>query len=139
MDKQYPKVVVGGFIRNEKGEILLVKSYKWPGKWVVMGGHVEWGERYEEALVREVKEEVGLAVIFDRVIEVAQFVLDPDFHAQKHFIALQCECHVLGDDAPKIDHEEIQEVKWFSLEDAVNLPNIIDIARKTLQILANNM
>lgn len=88
MDKQFPKAVVGCFILNDKNEILLVKSYKWPLKWVVMGGHIEWGETIADAVVREVKEEVGLEVKFVRVIEVAEFVFSPDFHDQKHFIGL---------------------------------------------------
>lgn len=133
MDKQYPKVVVGCFILNAKREILLVRSYKWPGKWVVMGGHIEWGETISDAAVREVREEVGLEVKFVQIIEVAEFVLSPEFHAQKHFVALQVECQVVGDEVPKIDHDEIQEAKYFPLDETVKLPDILDITRKTIQ------
>ena len=133
MDKQFPEVVVGCFILNDKDEILLVRSYKWADKWVVMGGHVEWGETIASAVVREVKEEVGLEVAFTKVVEVAEFVLDPSFHDKKHMIALQSECHVVGDATPKIDNNEIQEAKYFSLEDAVKLPDILDVTRKTIQ------
>ncbi len=133
MDKQFPKIVVGCFIRNAKKELLLVKSYKWPGKWVVMGGHIEWGESIAEAVVREVKEEVGLTVAFDRVIEVAEFIFSPDFHDQKHFVGLQSECHVVGSDTPKLDNDEIQEVKYFPIEDAIKLGNILEVTKKTIQ------
>ncbi len=133
MDKQFPKVVVGCFILNDKNEILLVRSYKWADKWVVMGGHVEWGETIAQAVVREVKEEVGLEVEFTKVIEVAEFVLDPSFHAQKHMIALQSECHVVGDATPKIDNDEVQEAKYFSLEEAVKLDDILDVTKRTIQ------
>lgn len=133
MDKQFPKVVVGCFILNDKNEILLVKSYKWPGKWVVMGGHIEWGEKIAEAVVREVKEELGLTVKFERVIETAEFVLDPSFHAQKHFIALQCECHIVGDNTPKLDQDEIQEAKWFSIKDALQLENLLLVTLNTIK------
>ena len=90
MDKQYPKVTVGCFILNDQKEILLVKSYKWAGKWVVMGGHIELGETINETCLREVKEEVGLDIEYIRVIEVAEFIFDPHFHDKKHFIGLQC-------------------------------------------------
>ncbi len=133
MDKQFPKVVVGCFILNDKNEIILVKSYKWPGKWVVMGGHIEWGEKIAEAVVREVKEELGLTVKFERVIETAEFVLDPSFHAQKHFVALQCMCHVVGDTNPILDQDEIQEAKWFSINDALHLENLLPITKATIQ------
>jgi nucleoside triphosphatase len=133
MDKQFPKVVVGCFILNEKNEILLVRSYKWADKWVVMGGHVEWGETIAEAVAREAKEEVGLEVKFTKVIEVVEFVFDPGFHDKKHMIALQSECHVVGDLTPKIDNNEIQEAKYFSLTDAIELPDILDVTKKTIQ------
>ena len=135
MDKQFPKVVVGCFILNDKKEILLVKSYKWPGKWVVMGGHIEWGEKIAEAVVREVKEELGLTVIFDHVIETVEFVLDPSFHAQKHMVALQSLCRVVGDTTPTLDQDEIQEAKWFSINDALQLENLLPVTHQTLALL----
>lgn len=138
MDKQFPKVVVGCFILNDKNEILLVKSYKWPGKWVVMGGHIEWRESIADACARESKEEVGLDVQFVRVIEVAEFIFDPNFHEQKHFVALQSECQVVGDPTPTIDNDEIQEARWFTLEEAIKLENILPVTRKTIQKLVNS-
>lgn len=135
MDKQFPKVVVGCFILNEKKEILLCRSYKWPNLWVVMGGHIEWGEHFAVTVAREAKEEVGLAVQFDQVIEVVEFINDPAFHESKHFVGLQCLCHTVGDSSPKIDHDEIQEARYFSLIDAVNLPDLLPQTRHTLQTL----
>ncbi|HSK65470.1 MAG TPA: NUDIX domain-containing protein [Anaerolineales bacterium] len=58
----FPEPTVGVFIFNPSGELLLLKSHKWPGRYVVPGGHVELGERLEEAAVREAKEETGLDV-----------------------------------------------------------------------------
>jgi len=57
-----PEVVVAAIIFNAKGEVLLCKSAKWQHAYVVPGGHVEWGETLEEALIREVKEETNLEV-----------------------------------------------------------------------------
>jgi len=138
MDKQYPKVVVGCFILNDKNEILLVKSYKWPGLWVVMGGHIEWGETIAAAAEREAKEEVGLDIKFVSVIEVAEFIFDSHFHDKKHFIGLQSECHVVGSPVPTIDNDEIQEAHWFSLADAVKLDNILPVTQKTIQKLLDS-
>jgi len=39
---------VGVFIFNPFGELFLLKSHKWPGRYVVPGGHVELGERIEK-------------------------------------------------------------------------------------------
>lgn len=138
MDKQFPKIVVGCFILNDKNEILLVKSYKWPDKWVVMGGHIEWGENIAQTCAREAKEEVGLDVKFSRVIEVAEFVFSKDFHDQKHFVGLQSECKLIGDPTPRVDHDEIQEAKWFRLQDAINLPNILPVTQATIRKLLDS-
>lgn len=135
MDKQFPKVVVGCFILNDKREILLVKSYKWPGKWVVMGGHIEWGESIADAVAREVNEELKLKVIFDRVIEVVEFVFDPGFHDKKHMIALQSECHIVGSETPTIDNDEIQEARWFPLAKAAKMKNVLLVTQKTINKL----
>lgn len=135
MTNQFPKVVVGCFIRNNKRQLLLVKSYKWPNLWVVMGGHIEYGEKIADTVARETKEELGMEVEFDRVIEVVEFVNDPAFHKSKHFVALQCECHVVGEDVPKIDNDEIQECKWFALEEAKQLANLLPATKHTLNIL----
>lgn len=137
MVKQYPKVAVGCFILNDQQEILLVKSYKWPGLWVVMGGHVELGETIAQTVVREAKEEIGLSVKFVRVIEVVEFVYDPTFHDHKHFIGLQCECHLIGSFIPKIDHDEIQEANWFPLQDAINLADVLPVTHQTLTQLTH--
>lgn len=100
-----------------------------------MGGHIELGERIADTVARETKEELGMEVDFDRVIEVAEFVNDPAFHKSKHFIALQCECHMVGNDAPTIDNDEIQESRWFTLEEAKQITNLLPATKHTLNLL----
>ena len=50
---------------NTKGELYLQRRPLWkdiqPGKWdTAVGGHVDYGETIEEALLREVREEIGI-------------------------------------------------------------------------------
>jgi 8-oxo-dGTP diphosphatase len=63
-DYHHPKhiVSVSGFITNEKGEVLLVKTHDRKDTWETPGGQVENGETLEEAVRREIKEETGLNV-----------------------------------------------------------------------------
>lgn len=53
-------------IKNKQGEILLCKTPinrgVYPGQWSIPGGGIEAGETMGEALVREVREEVGLEI-----------------------------------------------------------------------------
>lgn len=57
-------------IKNNRilmGKRRMTKKY-FPGHWDIVGGHVEKGETLKEAMIREVKEEVGLKVLKFRKI-----------------------------------------------------------------------
>ena len=57
-------LTVRGIIRNDSGEILIVKRHPKsrtdPGMWELPGGKVEAGEDFADALVREIMEETNL-------------------------------------------------------------------------------
>jgi len=57
-----PAVVI--ILENEKGEILFGKRKFLPKKgfWDLPGGFVDFGEKAEEAIIREVKEELGIKI-----------------------------------------------------------------------------
>ncbi len=57
-----PSPTTGIVLRNEKGEILLVKRKIDPGKglWDIPGGFVDLNEDLETSLARELKEELGI-------------------------------------------------------------------------------
>ena len=61
-------------IRDPEGRVLLQTRTKsdWPG-YTLPGGHIEPGEDFLEALVREVKEETGLTVLNPRLCGVMEF------------------------------------------------------------------
>jgi nucleoside triphosphatase len=85
-EQRFPEPTVGVFIFNQQGELLLLQSHKWPGAYVVPGGHVELGERLEETAVREAKEETGLDIYDLEFILFQQFIYDPAFWKHRHFI-----------------------------------------------------
>ena len=55
---------VGAVIKDDQGRLLLIKRGHAPGAglWSLPGGRIEAGETDAEALVREMREETGLAV-----------------------------------------------------------------------------
>jgi 8-oxo-dGTP diphosphatase len=65
--------VVGAVIQNEDGKILCAKRAKHltlGGYWEFPGGKIEENESHEQALIREIKEEMGVE------IEVGELVAD---------------------------------------------------------------
>ena len=63
------RMAAGALIRNEEGKILLVKPvYK--GGWSIPGGVVEADESPKNACIREIREELGLALAIDRLLVV---------------------------------------------------------------------
>jgi nucleoside triphosphatase len=118
-DQQFPEPTVGVFIFNSQGELLLLKSHKWPGLYVVPGGHVELGERIEEAAIREAKEETGLDIYGLEFINFQQFIYDPAFWKQRHFIFFDYAAKT--DSTEVVLNDEAQEFVWIDLDAAVGL------------------
>ena len=116
----FPVQTVGVFIFNPSGELLLLKSHKWPGRYVVPGGHVELGERIEEAAVREAKEETGLDVYDLEFILFQEFIYDPAFWKPRHFIFFDYAGKTISTEIRLND--EAEEYIWVRLETAVQLP-----------------
>jgi nucleoside triphosphatase len=119
-DQQFPEPTVGIFIFNQKGEVLLLRSHKWPDAYVVPGGHVELGERLEEAAAREAKEETGLDVYDLEFINFQQFIYDPAFWKQRHFIFFDFAAKTDSTDV-MLNHEA-QEHIWVDPFEALGLP-----------------
>ena len=120
--KEYPEVAVGSYILDKNDRILLVRHIRWKDQWIIPGGHIEFREPILETAKREAKEEVGLDVIPEGVITVAE-VLNPEesgFHRKGHFIYIEVICRVASSAEPIIDNREIQEAKWFNLDEAVS-------------------
>ena len=70
-----PKVAVGTIIRDDEHRLLLVRRAIEPGygKWVFPGGYVDRGEEVHVAAVREAREEAGLEIRLEQLINVYSY------------------------------------------------------------------
>ncbi len=70
-----PKVAVGTIIRTTGDRLVMVRRAIEPGygKWVFPGGYVDRGEPLLEAAVREAREESGLVVRLDGLVNIYSY------------------------------------------------------------------
>ncbi len=127
---RYPEPTVGALILNGKGQVLLVKSEKWKNGMSLPGGHIELGETAEQALIREVKEEVGLNVIIVRFIHYQDAIYSNEFWKAKHFVFLDFLCQAESDKV-KVDQTEIQDYMWVDPKKATGMV-LESFTRKTI-------
>ena len=119
-DQQYPHPTVGAMIFNQGGKFLLVRSHKWRDKYVIPGGHIELGERIEEALRREIKEETNLEIYDIEFLKMQEFIFDASFYKKGHFIFLD---HVCKTDSERVIlNDEAESFVWVTVEKALELP-----------------
>ena len=133
-EKRYPEPTVGALIFKPEGKLLLVKTHKWKGKYTIPGGHVELGETLVDALKREVTEETGLEVINHEFLCYQEFIYDPSFWEQRHFIFF--DFIVQENDQEVKLNDEAQEYLWVDPKDAYSY--LIDAyLRYSLDIFLN--
>ncbi|WP_438804679.1 NUDIX hydrolase [Oceanobacillus saliphilus] len=73
-------VALKGVIVNN-GKVLIVQRAEndeiGGGTWECVGGKIEFGEDLEAALLREIKEEIGLSVTIEKILYATTFKTDP--------------------------------------------------------------
>lgn len=112
--------------RND--EVLLARSSHFkPGFYSALAGFIDLGESAEEAVHREVKEEVGL-----EVTQLEYFGSQSWPFPNSFMIAFKAQ-YLKGD--LKIDPHEIEDAQWFKIDNLPQLPPSASISRQLIDSL----
>ena len=100
--------VVAALIRKEDQVFATQRGYgAYKDWWEFPGGKVETGETPEEALVREIREELGAGIAVDRYLTTVEYDY-PEFH-----LSMDCFwCHIEEGELVLLEHEA---AKWLPL------------------------
>jgi 8-oxo-dGTP diphosphatase len=107
-----PEICVGA-IALDKGRLLLVRRGRDPGagEWSVPGGRVEAGETLQEAVVRELREETGLAGVCGALVGWVERI-----GAGHHFVILDFAVTV-GGDAEPVAGDDAADAAWVPVDE----------------------
>lgn len=119
-DEKTIKVGLGLYILNDRGQVLLGlrKAKHGEGTWCPPGGHLEYGESFEEGAVREAREETGL-VIAPQDVVLADVTNDFFEESGKHYVTLNMITHCFSGEPKIMEPDKCAEWRWF---DENNLP-----------------
>ena len=110
--------VVAAIIHDNKGRIFVTQrgygEYKdW---WEFPGGKMEAGEMPEEALKREIREELETRIVVERLVETVEWDY-PTFHLTMHCYLCHVECGHLElkehEAAKWLNKDELESVNWL--------------------------
>jgi len=129
---------VAAIISDKNGRILIAKTPKLKNNWTIPGGHVDFGEKIDEALRREVFEETGLDVQVEKLINICETIIS---EKNFHIISFHFLCAPVDSCDLKLDERELTEGKWVSPEEAIS-EVLLDDFKKSIESfveLKNNL
>ena len=119
--------LVTAIIHDDKGHIFATqRGYgEWKDWWEFPGGKMEAGETPEEALQREIWEELETRIVVERFVETVEWDY-PAFHLTMHCYL----CHVESGHLELKEHEAATWLRKDELENVNWLPADWDLIKK---------
>jgi ADP-ribose pyrophosphatase YjhB (NUDIX family) len=111
-----PKLVAGCLVIDD-GKVLLLKRGNEPalGKWTFPGGYVDFGENATDAAIRETREEVGMRVELDKVLDVMTDASNPSLTLVVYLAKPLGDAATTSEEATEVRYFGPDEIPWHEL------------------------
>ena len=124
---------VAAFIYTDTGKILLQKRKSnkatYAGVWSITGGHVLSGETNEDAIIREIKEELNIEIKKDEINFVTKYrskKVKDNIINNKFFSIYNIKISMEQFNKIKIQEAELEKVQLFSINEIEKIINNVD-------------
>jgi len=112
-----PKIGIGVIIiKDNKVLFGKRKNSHGDGTWSLPGGHLEFGESWEDCALREVEEEVGITINNLHFVTATNDIFQAE---EKHYVTLFVKADYVAGEVTLKEPEKCEQWDWFSWD---NLP-----------------
>ncbi len=133
MEKNEVEIATGAFIvRGEK--VFLATGPKFHNKWTVPGGHINYQETSKDCVEREVREEIGVEAKACELFHTNEATKHLVGGRERHFVFLNWKCELVKGE-PKLDGVEFTKGKWFTFQEALDDPAVMQSVKNCLHKL----
>ena len=105
---------------NQRNDVVMAKVRRgfFTGHWTLPGGFVDYAEHPLEGAVREVLEELGVDVEISEhdIVQISERIFTSE---GIQFLSFTYKCNVKGELSFTPKQDEIEEVRWFTIDDAL--------------------
>ena len=121
--KDYIGLGCGAVVHGPQGKMLLMqrgpRSKNEAGTWTIPGGAVEYGETMAAAVVREIREELGVEVRVLRQYGCADHIMPKE---GQHWVSTIFECEIVDGEPKIMEPGKCAALGWFGREEIGQLP-----------------
>jgi ADP-ribose pyrophosphatase YjhB (NUDIX family) len=109
-----PGVGCGAAIFNPDGQILLIQRLKAPEAeaWGLPGGKIDFGEAVKAAIIREIKEELGIDIRLIPPVYITEIIDKGD---GRHWVSSVYKAHIIKGEPQLMEPEKHGGWAWYDL------------------------
>lgn len=139
MEHERPRVGLGVYILNDRDELLLMhRTGAHAGNtWCPPGGHLEFGESFEECAARETREECGIDIDGMKVLGVMSTLFREE---NRHSVTISVCARATHGEARIMEPDKFDDIGWFPLQSLPSplFPSVAEYFNGNLECLCGS-